>query len=135
MVVIRSDTEMTGTSSDRATRSAVRWRVPVSEVGRSGSGTRWTLARDDASQVGGQDDRAVHLGQLGEALRAERGVEQEPARADVQTSGPSPTTISAPMPAWRMRLSPSRSGWPGATDAIAWSRASLRRVGTRPSYA
>ena len=30
---------------DRATRSAVRWRVPVSVVGTFGFGTRWTLAR------------------------------------------------------------------------------------------
>ena len=36
---------MTGTEIWRATRSAVRCRVPVSFVGMSGSGTRWTLAR------------------------------------------------------------------------------------------
>ena len=36
---------MTGTSIERATRSAVRCRVPVSDVGTLGFGTRWTLAR------------------------------------------------------------------------------------------
>ena len=45
MTPISSLAEMTGTLSDRATRSAVRCRVPVSIVGTVGSGTRWTLAR------------------------------------------------------------------------------------------
>ena len=40
-----SDTVTTGTGIWRATRSAVRWRVPVSAVGMFGSGTRCTLAR------------------------------------------------------------------------------------------
>jgi hypothetical protein len=44
MTPISSLALMTGTSSERATRSAVRWRVPVSVVGTVGSGTRWTLA-------------------------------------------------------------------------------------------
>ena len=45
MTCMSSDTEMTGTAMERATRSAVRWRVPVSEVGTLGLGTRCTLAR------------------------------------------------------------------------------------------
>ena len=45
MTPMSSETEMTGTSIERATRSAVRWRVPVSLVGTFGLGTRWTLAR------------------------------------------------------------------------------------------
>ncbi len=40
-----AETERTGTSIDRATRSAVRWRVPVSVVGIEASGIRWTFAR------------------------------------------------------------------------------------------
>ena len=32
MVAIASETAITGTSMERATRSAVRWRVPVSVV-------------------------------------------------------------------------------------------------------
>ena len=77
-----SDTEMTGTSMERATRSAVRCRVPVSVVGTLGLGTRWTLARAMRLASGGQDDGPVHLGQLRQALRAELGVEQEATRAD-----------------------------------------------------
>ena len=45
MVDMRWEIVTTGTPRERATRSAVRCRVPVSEVGTDGSGTRWTLAR------------------------------------------------------------------------------------------
>jgi hypothetical protein len=45
-----SDTVITGTSIWRPTRSAVRCRVPVSDVGTLGSGTRWTLARATREQ-------------------------------------------------------------------------------------
>ena len=45
-----SETVITGTSIWRPTRSAVRWRVPVSEVGMLGSGTRCTLARATREQ-------------------------------------------------------------------------------------
>ena len=69
MIDMSSDTEMTGTSMERATRSAVRWRVPVSEVGTLGFGTRCTLARAMRLAVGGEDDGAVHLGQLRQPLR------------------------------------------------------------------
>ena len=79
---------MTGTSIERATRSAVRCRVPVSEVGHVRVGHQVHVGPGDAAGVGGQDDGAVHLGQLGEPLRAEGGVEQEPARADVEHLGP-----------------------------------------------
>ena len=41
----------------------------------------------DAAAVGGDDDGAVHLGQLGQALRAVRGVDEEAARADGQHVG------------------------------------------------
>ena len=87
MTPMSSHTDMTGTSIERATRSAVRWRVPVSLVGTFGFGTRWTLARAMRLASRGQDDGAVHLGQLGQALRAEGGVEQEAARADGQHLG------------------------------------------------
>ena len=83
-----SEMEITGTSIERATRSAVRCRVPVSEVGTLGFGHEVDVGPGDAAGVGGQDDGAVHLGQLRQALRAEGGVEQEPARADVEHLGP-----------------------------------------------
>ena len=90
MTDMAADTDSTGTSIDRATRSAVRWRVPVSVVGIEASGIRWTLARAMREASGGEDDGAVHLGQLGQALGAELGVEQEAARADRQHVGAVP---------------------------------------------
>ena len=47
-----ADTDTTGTSMDRATRSAVRWRVPVSMVGIVALGMRCTLARAMRSASG-----------------------------------------------------------------------------------
>ena len=81
MMCIDADTEMTGTPVWRATRSAVRWRVPVSCVGMDGSGIRWTPA-PDAAGVLVEDDRAVHLGQLAQARGGERDVEGEAAGRD-----------------------------------------------------
>jgi hypothetical protein len=66
-------TEMTGKSVCRATRSAVRCRVPDSSVGIVGS--------DDAGAVVGHDDRAVHLGQLAQPGRRQRDVQGEPTGA------------------------------------------------------
>ena len=87
MTCMSSDTEITGTSIERATRSAVRWRVPVSDVGTFGFGTRCTLARAMRLASAGEDDRPVHLRQLRQPLRAEGGVEQEAAGADVEHLG------------------------------------------------
>ena len=47
-----SDTVITGTSIWRATRSAVRWRVPVSEVGHVGVGDEVDVGPGDARRVG-----------------------------------------------------------------------------------
>ncbi len=44
-MAIEAETETTGTPVCRATRSAVRWRVPVSMVSMVGSGISWTPAR------------------------------------------------------------------------------------------
>ena len=47
-----------------------------------------------------------------------------------RTSGPSPTTMRAPMLAWRMRSSPSRNSRPGAIDPSASIIAALSLSGT-----
>ena len=41
-----------------------------------------------AGAVGGEDDRAIHLRQLGQPLGRELGVEEEAARADIEDLGP-----------------------------------------------
>ena len=110
MVAMRSDTEMTGSCSDRATRSAVRCRVPVSDVGRSGSGTRCTLARTilvrSADRMTAPSIFAISESRCG--LNAASS--WSPPEQMLMTDGPSPSTISAPFPAMRMRCIPSRRG-------------------------
>ena len=73
---------MTSASVCRLTRSAVRWRMPVSAVGSEASGTRCTFARRMLSGILVEDDGAVHLGELEQALRRERRVDDESAVAE-----------------------------------------------------
>ena len=125
MTPISSLAEITGTFSERATRSAVRWRVPVSLVGTVGSGTRWTLARAmrlpsvemmiAPSILASSDSRC---GLYGASTR-------KPPEQIASTSGPSSTTSSAPALARTTRSMPSRSGVPGATLARALRISSL----------
>src|SRR3954452_14548628 len=118
---------MTGTAIERATRSAVRWRVPVSLVGTFGFGTRCTFARAmrlaSAARMIAPSIFASSLKRCGLNAASSRN----PPEQMLSTSGPSPTTTSAPMPACRIRSSPSRSGMPGATAASASSMLTLRR--------
>ena len=124
MTLISSLTLTTGTSNDRATRSAVRWRVPVSLVGTVGSGTRWTLARAmrvaSALRMIAPSIFASSLRRCGLYGASSR----KPPLQMASTSGPSPTTTSAPILARTTRSSPSRSGVPGATVARAVCSAS-----------
>ena len=82
MICIDCDTEITGKPVCRATRSAVRWRVPVSSDGIDGSGIRWTAARVIRVMSRSTMMRAVHLGQLAQPGGGERDVEGEAAGAD-----------------------------------------------------
>ena len=79
---------MTGTSRERATRSAVRCRVPGLGGGTAGLGTRWTLARAmrlaSAARMMAPSIFASSESRWG----AELGVEQEAARADGQDVRP-----------------------------------------------
>ena len=63
--------------------------VPGTGLGRRhvGVGHEVDVGAGDAARVAGQDDGAVHLGELRQPLRTEGGVEQEPARADVEDLG------------------------------------------------
>ena len=122
MTLISSLTLTTGTPSDRATRSAVRCLVPVSLVGTVGSGTRCTLARairvPSAARMIAPSIFASSLIRCGLYGASSR----KPPLQMASTSGPSPSTTSAPIFARTTRSSPSRSGVPGATAASAlWS--------------
>ncbi len=70
---------MTSASTCFEMRSAVRWRVPVSEEWIVGSGIIWTLAQLIFGRVRVDQDRAVHLGHLVEHRRCVIDVEPDPA--------------------------------------------------------
>src|ERR671921_412040 len=74
MMCIDCDTEMTGNPVCRATRSAVRCRVPVSWVGVVESGIRWTPA--STMRVASRSHRIAPAG------RRELDVEVESAGAE-----------------------------------------------------
>ena len=122
-------TEMTGTGSDRATRSAVRCRVPVSLVNTLGSGTRWTLARAMrlASAVRMMAESILHSSARRWGVNS--ASIRKPPEQMASTSGSSPTTRSAPRLALTTRSSPSRSAVPGATSASAPVISMPRRPG------
>ncbi len=125
-----SDTEITGTSIERATRSAVRWRVPVSDVGTFGLGTRCTLARAMRLASAARIVAPSILASSDRRCGLNAASSRKPPEHTLSTSGPSPTTISAPMPACKMRSRPSRRPVPGETAASASSRAIERLTAT-----
>ena len=127
MTARSSDTEMTGTSIDRATRSAVRCLVPVSDVGTLVLGTRWTLARAIRVALAARMMAPSILASSDSRWGLNSASSRKPPEQMLSTSGPSPTTISAPMLACRIRSRPSRSGRPGATAASASIMAALGR--------
>ena len=101
-----ADTETTGTSIDRAMRSAVRCRVPVSVVGTVGFGMRWTLARAmraaSAETMMAPSILASSDSRWGLNSASRRN---PPVQMD-STSASSPTTISAPRLASSTRSRP-----------------------------
>ena len=79
MMCIDCDTEMTGKPVCRATRSAVRCRVPVSWVTMVESGIRWTPARMMLVASRSQTIAPSILASSRRPVDGEFDVEQEPA--------------------------------------------------------
>ena len=119
IVAIASETAMTGTSMVRATRSAVRWRVPVSEVGIVALGTRCTLARAMREASAARMMAPSILANSERRCGLYSASSRKPPVQTERTAGSSPTTISAPCLACRIRSNPSRSLVPGAIIASA----------------
>ena len=119
MTPISSLADTTATRSERATRSAVRCRVPVSLVGTVGSGTRWTLARairpPSVERMIAPSIFASSLSRWGLYGASTRN---PPEQID-STSASSLSTSSAPALERTTRSIPSRSGVPGARRASA----------------
>jgi hypothetical protein len=114
-----ADTDSTGTPSERATRSAVRCRVPVSVVGVDGSGMRWTFARAIREASLATMIAPSIFASSESRCGLNSASRRKPPEQIERTSGPSPITTRPPRLALRTRSSPSRSGRPGATMAIA----------------
>ena len=112
----------------RATRSAVRWRVPVSHVGTLGFGTRWTLARAirvaSGARMMAPSIFASSLSRCGVNSASIR----KPPRADLEHVGAvADDDQRAPCsPGGSGRDLPA-SGRPGATAASASMNATLLR--------
>ena len=66
--------------------------------GDGGLGHQVHVRPGDPRGVGGEDDGAVHLGQLRQALGRVLRIEQEPTRAHPETPGSSPTRITRRAP-------------------------------------
>ena len=136
MVAMASETAITGTSMERATRSAVRWRVPVSEVAMVALGTRCTLA------LAMREASAARMMAPSIFASSERrwGVysasRRNPPVHTERTAGSSPTRIRAPCLACKIRSRPSRSRVPGVIIASASFRGWLPPgpSATRASY-
>ena len=122
---------MTGTSIERATRSAVRCRVPVSEVATAGLGTRWTFARAMRLASGARMMAPSIFASSESRWGLNSASSRKPPEQIDSTSGRHRRLFSAPMLAWRIRSSPSRNGRPGAIDPSASIIAALNLSGTR----
>ncbi len=134
MTDMAADTDRTGTSMDRATRSAVRCRVPVSVVGMLALGIRWTLARAMREASGARMMAPSILASSESRWGLNSASSRNPPEQMESTPGPSPTTTRAPRLARRMRSSPSRSGRPGAAMARASLSGELWRAITDEWY-
>src|SRR5579871_5211230 len=116
MVPISSETAITGTPP-RATRSAVRWRVPVSLVGIELSGTRWTLAQAIRVASASRTIAPSIFASSESRWGLNSASRWKPPEQICSTSGWSPSTMSAPIRARSTRSRPSRNGEPGTTLA------------------
>src|SRR5579883_870165 len=123
MVDIDSDTVITGTSIERATRSAVRCRVPVSLVGMLALGTRCTLARAMREASRARMMAPSIFASSDSRWGVNSASRRNPPLQMESTAASSPTTTRAPRWACRIRSRPSRRAVPGATSP----NASMRR--------
>src|SRR5579884_3813464 len=91
-----------------------------------GSGTRWTFARATREQSAARMIAPSIFASSESRWGVNSASRRKPPEQTLRTSGPSPTTMRAPILAWMMRSRPSRSGRPGATSRSAASIGSDR---------
>ncbi len=132
--MIRIDwlTDNTGKPVCRATRSAVRCRVPDSSVGMLGSGTKCTAARTIRAPSVDSTTPPSILANSRSLVAANSTSIGNPPVQSVSTTLSYPSTIKAPVFPRRMRSNPSLRAVPGATRPKVDRRRSSRSGGTRP---
>ncbi len=135
MICIDCDTEITGKPVCLATRSAVRWRVPVSSDGIRWSGIRWTAARMIRVTSLSTMIAPSILASSRSPVAANGTSRLKPPVEIDSTVLSCPSTIRAPVRPRRIRSSPSRRSVPGAIEARVARRrkvSSERSVPTTP---
>ena len=131
-------TEITGYPVCFATRSAVRCRVPDSEVSMVGSGRSWTAARRIRLTPWSTTIAPSIFASSRRRVEENSTSRTKPPEQICSTVSSCPRTMSAPVRPRRIRSSPSRSAPPGATAAsVVRSRSSgeMGGVATAESYA
>ena len=125
---------MTRALVSRLMRAAVRWRMPVSLVGRLGSGLRWKLARRICVRSRSTTMAPSILESSNRRLAVNEMLSGKPSLPAESTVSVSPTQMRAPRWPAMIMSSARRTAVPGAVMAMA----SLRRssiVGSRCSAA
>ena len=133
MICIDCDTEITGNPVCRATRSAVRWRVPVSSEGIVWSGIRCTAALMIRVR---SRSRMIAPSILASSRRpvAVNGTSRSNPPVEIDSTVLSwPSTIRAPVRPRRIRSSPSRRPVPGAIEARVARRRSVSSERSAPT--
>ena len=120
----RSETEMTRAFVSRLMRAAVRWRMPVSLVGRLGSGLRWKFARRICVRSRSTTMAPSILESSNRRFAVNEILSGKPSLPAERTVSVSPTQMRAPRwPAMIMSRA-RRTAVPGAVMAMASSRRS-----------
>ena len=120
----RSETEITRAFVSRLMRAAVRWRMPVSLVGRLGSGLRWKFARRICVRSRSTTMAPSILESSNRRFAVNEMLSGKPSLPAERTVSVSPTQMRAPRwPAMIMSRA-RRTAVPGAVMAMASSRRS-----------
>ena len=133
MICIDCDTEMTGKPVCRATRSAVRCRVPVSSEWIEWSGIRCTAARRIRVMSRSRMIAPSILASSRSPVAVNGTSRLKPPVEMVSTVLSLPSTIRAPVRPRRIRSRPSRSAVPGAIDGQRRRAAGAPRRCGRPT--
>ena len=102
-------------------RAAVRWRMPVSEVGMLGSGFRWKLARRMVVRPSSMTMAPSILDSSNRRLAVKAMLSGKPSSPEARTRSSSPMQMRAPRWAAKTMSSAPRSAVPGAVRRMASS--------------